>query len=203
MAVFAAGFVGGGLVVLTVQSRPAPAVPAEPRRRRPPDRTRRAHRNPSRRGAAGDRRRHLRGAGPCLAGPRHHHQDPAARHRCARTAGAVPGGADHGRGRPRRARAPCSPKARSASPRVTLDKYGGRVVADAGTRSIANVSAELLAKGHARSYGGGKRRGWCDDGGAVARPIEQKGAPSACRQRCRRTIRGSTVNYCVTTTVVP
>jgi micrococcal nuclease len=46
---------------------------------------------------------------------------------------------------------------------VTLDKYGGRVVADAGTRSIANVSAELLAKGHARHYAGGRRRGWCDD----------------------------------------
>jgi hypothetical protein len=29
MAVFAAGFIGGGLVVLTVQSRPAPAVPSE------------------------------------------------------------------------------------------------------------------------------------------------------------------------------
>jgi endonuclease YncB( thermonuclease family) len=45
---------------------------------------------------------------------------------------------------------------------VTLDKYGGRVVADTATRSIANVSAELLAKGHARSYAGGRRRGWCD-----------------------------------------
>src|SRR5271167_2208852 len=46
---------------------------------------------------------------------------------------------------------------------VTLDKYGGRVVADAGTRSIANVSAELLAKGYARRYAGGRRRGWRDD----------------------------------------
>jgi hypothetical protein len=45
---------------------------------------------------------------------------------------------------------------------VTLDKYGGRVVADAATRSIASVSAELLAKGYARRYGGGRRRGWCD-----------------------------------------
>jgi endonuclease YncB( thermonuclease family) len=46
---------------------------------------------------------------------------------------------------------------------ITLDKYGGRVVADAGTRSIANVSAQLLAKGYARSYDGRRRRGWCDD----------------------------------------
>ena len=41
---------------------------------------------------------------------------------------------------------------------VALDKYGGRVVADAGTRSIANVSSEML-----RRYSGGRRRGWCDD----------------------------------------
>ena len=32
MAVFAAGFIGGGLVVLTAQNRPAPAVPSEPLR---------------------------------------------------------------------------------------------------------------------------------------------------------------------------
>jgi endonuclease YncB( thermonuclease family) len=46
---------------------------------------------------------------------------------------------------------------------VTPDKYGGRVVADAATRSTASVSAELRAKGLARSYGGGHRRGWCDE----------------------------------------
>ncbi len=46
---------------------------------------------------------------------------------------------------------------------VTPDKYGGRVVADAATRSVASVSAELRAKGLARSYGGGHRRGWCDE----------------------------------------
>jgi endonuclease YncB( thermonuclease family) len=45
---------------------------------------------------------------------------------------------------------------------VTLDKYGGRVVADAKTRSIANVSAELLEHGYARAYRGGHRDGWCD-----------------------------------------
>jgi endonuclease YncB( thermonuclease family) len=46
---------------------------------------------------------------------------------------------------------------------ITPDKYGGRVVADAATHSIANVSAALQAKGLARSYGGGHRRGWCDE----------------------------------------
>jgi endonuclease YncB( thermonuclease family) len=47
---------------------------------------------------------------------------------------------------------------------VTPDKYGGRVVADAATRSVASVSAELQARGFARSYGGGRRRSWCDEG---------------------------------------
>ena len=41
------------------------------------------------------------------------------------------------------------------------DKYSGRVVADVATRKTANVSASLLAAGHARSYNGGHRAGWC------------------------------------------
>jgi len=41
------------------------------------------------------------------------------------------------------------------------DKYGGRVVADVATRKTANVSSALLAAGHARSYSGGHRMGWC------------------------------------------
>jgi micrococcal nuclease len=45
---------------------------------------------------------------------------------------------------------------------VTLDKYGGRVVADAATRSVASVSAELQAKGLARGYRCGRRLSWCD-----------------------------------------
>jgi len=44
---------------------------------------------------------------------------------------------------------------------VTLDKYGGRVVADASTRATPNVSDALLVSGHARRYGGGHRDGWC------------------------------------------
>jgi endonuclease YncB( thermonuclease family) len=45
---------------------------------------------------------------------------------------------------------------------VSLDKYGGRVVADTRTRSIANVSTELLSRGLARRYSGGRRESWCD-----------------------------------------
>ena len=41
------------------------------------------------------------------------------------------------------------------------DKYSGRVVADVATRKITNVSSALLAAGHARTYSGGHRMGWC------------------------------------------
>lgn len=42
------------------------------------------------------------------------------------------------------------------------DKYGGRVVADAATRKTPNVSSALITAGHVRSYGGGRRAGWCN-----------------------------------------
>jgi endonuclease YncB( thermonuclease family) len=45
---------------------------------------------------------------------------------------------------------------------VSLDKYGGRVVANAKTRPVANVSTELLERGYARRYAGGHRDGWCN-----------------------------------------
>jgi endonuclease YncB( thermonuclease family) len=45
--------------------------------------------------------------------------------------------------------------------RVTLDKYGGRVVADASTQATPDVSAALLGAGVARRYSGGHRDGWC------------------------------------------
>jgi endonuclease YncB( thermonuclease family) len=45
------------------------------------------------------------------------------------------------------------------------DKYGGRVVADAATRRTGNVSTAMLTAGHARSYGGGHRSGWCTNAG--------------------------------------
>jgi endonuclease YncB( thermonuclease family) len=45
--------------------------------------------------------------------------------------------------------------------RVTLDKYGGRVVADASTGSTTDISQALLGAGLVRSYGGGRRESWC------------------------------------------
>lgn len=41
------------------------------------------------------------------------------------------------------------------------DKYSGRVVADVATRRTDDISAALIAKGHARSYRGGQRSSWC------------------------------------------
>jgi endonuclease YncB( thermonuclease family) len=45
--------------------------------------------------------------------------------------------------------------------RVGLDKYAGRVDANASTHATADVSAALLSSGLARSYDGGKRGNWC------------------------------------------
>lgn len=45
--------------------------------------------------------------------------------------------------------------------RVTLDKYGGRVLADASTRTTPDVASSLLDAGHARRYGGARRESWC------------------------------------------
>src|SRR5438552_10149510 len=45
--------------------------------------------------------------------------------------------------------------------RVGLDKYGGRVFADATTRATLDISAAMLAKGLARPYAGGRRDSWC------------------------------------------
>jgi endonuclease YncB( thermonuclease family) len=42
------------------------------------------------------------------------------------------------------------------------DKYNGRVVADAATARTPDVSAAMLASGHARSYHGGHRGSWCN-----------------------------------------
>lgn len=45
--------------------------------------------------------------------------------------------------------------------RVSLDKYGGRVLADASTAAIGDVASALLAGGHARPYAGRQRQSWC------------------------------------------
>lgn len=44
--------------------------------------------------------------------------------------------------------------------RVTLDKYGGRVLADVATYFTADVAASLLEANHARRYQS-RRAGWC------------------------------------------
>jgi endonuclease YncB( thermonuclease family) len=41
------------------------------------------------------------------------------------------------------------------------DKYGERVVADVATKRTPNVSAALVAAGHARVYLSGRRGSWC------------------------------------------
>jgi endonuclease YncB( thermonuclease family) len=44
---------------------------------------------------------------------------------------------------------------------VGLDKYGGRVLAEASTGGVADVSTALLEAGLVRRYGGGRRESWC------------------------------------------
>jgi endonuclease YncB( thermonuclease family) len=45
--------------------------------------------------------------------------------------------------------------------RVSLDKYGGRVLAAAATAYTPDVSQALLNTGAARPYTGGRRQPWC------------------------------------------
>lgn len=45
--------------------------------------------------------------------------------------------------------------------RIDFDKYGGRVVASASTRSTPDVSTALLKSGVVRAYDGGRRGMWC------------------------------------------
>jgi endonuclease YncB( thermonuclease family) len=45
---------------------------------------------------------------------------------------------------------------------VGLDKYGGRVLADAATRATPDIGTAMLAKCLARAYGGGHRESWCN-----------------------------------------
>ena len=50
---------------------------------------------------------------------------------------------------------------RVAISQVGLDKFGGRVLAEASARGTANIAETLLAGGHVRRYAGGRREGWC------------------------------------------
>jgi endonuclease YncB( thermonuclease family) len=44
---------------------------------------------------------------------------------------------------------------------IMLDKYGGRVIADASTGATPDVSMALASGGWVRRYAGGRREGWC------------------------------------------
>ena len=44
---------------------------------------------------------------------------------------------------------------------IGLDKYGGRVLASASTRTTPDISDALLKTGLVRPYEGGWREGWC------------------------------------------
>lgn len=44
---------------------------------------------------------------------------------------------------------------------VSIDKYGGRVVADASTFKTPDVAKAMLEAGMARDYSGGRREAWC------------------------------------------
>jgi len=46
---------------------------------------------------------------------------------------------------------------------VGLDKYGGRIDADASTARTSDIGTAMLDAGLARPYGGGKRQTWCDE----------------------------------------
>lgn len=44
---------------------------------------------------------------------------------------------------------------------VSLDKYGGRVVASVAVAGSSDVAAAMIASGWARPYNGGRREAWC------------------------------------------
>lgn len=44
---------------------------------------------------------------------------------------------------------------------VRLEKYAGRVLAEAQTTAGTDIRTHMISKGFARPYGGEKRKGWC------------------------------------------
>jgi len=164
-ATFAAGCVAGGLIVLTVQSRPAPASVPAPTDARP------ANATPTPASAHGgthpadvlrvidgdtfEARVHVWPGLDITTKIRLRGIDaPELRARCPAERTMAEAARD--------ALADMLAEGAVGVSAVTPDKYGGRVVADAATRSVANVSAQLQAKGLARGYRGGRRLGWCD-----------------------------------------
>jgi endonuclease YncB( thermonuclease family) len=192
MAVFAAGLVGGGLIVLTVQSRPAPAVPAEapPLSPAPIARAAPAATHPAEvlrviDGDTFEARVHVWPGLDITTKIRLRGIDaPELRAKCAAERTMAEAARD--------ALGAMLAEGTVGISGVTLDKYGGRVVADAGTRSIANVSSEMLAKGHARRYAGGRRDDQAAPGswlryGCGRNPRPTASPPPWCRSRRGRT----------------
>jgi endonuclease YncB( thermonuclease family) len=163
-ATFAAGCVAGGLIVLTVQSRPAPAsVPgastdARPAVAAPAAARGGVHPADVLRVIDGDTfeaRVHVWPGLDITTKIRLRGIDaPELKARCPAERAMAEAARD--------ALAGMLAEGQVGISAVTPDKYGGRVVADAATRSVASVSAELQAKGLARGYRGGRRLGWCD-----------------------------------------
>jgi endonuclease YncB( thermonuclease family) len=161
-ATFAAGCIAGGLIVLTVQSRPAPAsVPGAPTEPRPvvaAPASARVHPADVLRVIDGDTfeaRVHIWPGLDITTKIRLRGIDaPELKARCPAERTMADAARD--------ALADMLAEGVVGISAVTPDKYGGRVVADAATPSVANVSAELQAKGLARGYRGGRRLSWCD-----------------------------------------
>jgi endonuclease YncB( thermonuclease family) len=161
MAVFTAGLVCGGLVVLTVQSRPAPAVAAEPAPLPPIARAAPTATHPAEvlrviDGDTFEARVHVWPGLDITTKVRLRGIDAAElRARCPEERALAEAARDALRA--------LLAEGDVAVMRVGLDKYGGRILADAATRKTPNVSDALLAQGHARVYGGGHREPWCAD----------------------------------------
>ena len=163
-ATFAAGCVAGGLIVLTAQSRPAPAsVPGGPTDARPPlaaPASARGGTHPAEvlrviDGDTFEARVHVWPGLDITTKIRLRGIDaPELKARCPAERSMAEAARD--------ALRDMLAEGAVGISAVTPDKYGGRVVADTATRSVASVSAELEAKGLARRYGGGRRLGWCD-----------------------------------------
>jgi endonuclease YncB( thermonuclease family) len=162
MAVFAAGLVGGGLIVLTVQSRPAPAVPAEPAPPLSPSSIARAapaatHPAEVLRVIDGDTFEAKVNLWPGLditTKVRLRGIDaPEMKARCGEERVKAEAARDALRS--------ILDQGEVGISRVTLDKYGGRVDADASTASTPDIDGALLNSGLARRYPGGRRESWC------------------------------------------
>jgi endonuclease YncB( thermonuclease family) len=164
-AAFAAGCVGGGLIVLTVQSRPAPAsVPGaaggDTRPAIAPTASARVGTHPAEvlrviDGDTFEARVHVWPGLDITTKVRLRGVDaPELKARCP----AERAMAEAARDALRDMLAEGAVGIAAVTPENTA-----AASSPTPTRSVASVSAELRAKGLARSYGGGSRRGWCDE----------------------------------------